>query len=132
MQRRERATLKQAQEKRQETETQIRQTRFNKGLRGVLDFVTGKRRKIKAQNQQELEAAQNRDQNEKDALIFTHLEQRRELQRRMNRLKNYEQKSKKRIERDMNQYREISYGKREVFEQIKSNDTIKRSPSRSR
>jgi len=133
MQRRERATLIQAQQKRQETETQIRQARFNKGLKGMLDFVTGKRRKIKAQNQKEMEAAQRRGEHERDTLVFTHLEQSRELQRRMNRLKGYERKSDKRIDNDLDQYHEISQSTRDVFELTKDNEkNAIRGPSRGR
>jgi len=115
-QRQERATLKDAQQKRQQSETQTRQARFNKGLKGVIDFVTGKRRKIKQQNKQETKAAQHRDEQEKDTLIFTHLEQRRALGQRIKRLKTYERKSDKHFENDHTQYREIREGKRDVFE----------------
>ena len=114
-QRRERAMFKEVQEKRWQAETQTRQARFNRGLQGLLDFVTGKRSKIKQQNQQETEAAQRRDEQEKDTLIFTHIEQRRSLQRRVERLKDYEHDSGKRVDNDLSQYKEISQGKREIF-----------------
>lgn len=129
-QRGERAALKEAQEKRQQAETQARQARYNKGLKAVLDFVTGKRRKIKQQNQQEMEAAQHRDEAEKDTLVFTHIEQRRSLEQRMKRLRSYENDNTKQFSRDLSQYQEISQGKRDVYEQAQNNR--RHGPSRGR
>lgn len=78
-----------------------------------------------------MKTAQHRDEQEKDTLVFTHVEQRQELQRRVKRLKSYEQKSGKRIENDLGQYREISQGKRDVFERIQNkNNSRGRGPSR--
>jgi len=128
-QRSERSALKQVQEQRQQIEMQIRQARFNKGLAGLVDFVTGKRRKIKQKNEQETEAAQRHDENEKDTLVFIHLEQRRALGRRIERLQSFEHKSDKQLDYDRTQYREISHGKRDVFEKASNH---KRSPSRGR
>jgi len=129
-QRRERAALKEAQEKRQQAETQARQARYNKGLKAVLDFVTGKRRKTKQQNQTEMEAAQHRDETEKDTLVFTHIEQRQSLEQRMKRLRSYENDNGKQFNRDLSQYREISQGIRGVYEQVQKNR--ERGPSRGR
>lgn len=132
-QRGERATFKTVQEKRWQTETKNRQSRFNRGLKGLLDFVTGKRSKIKQQNQQEMEVAQRRDEQEKDTLVFTHIEQRRSLLHRVERLKNYERNSGKKIGKDLGQYREISQGKRDVFERVQNNNKNReRGPSRER
>ena len=49
----ERKKLEQAQEKRRAEETKARQARFNRGLRGLLDRLTGKHRRLSKQNQQE-------------------------------------------------------------------------------
>jgi len=122
IQRKERETLKTAQEKRWQSETLTRQARYNKGLKGLIQFVTGKRRKIKQQNERETQAAQHRDEQEKDTLIFTHLEQRRSLGRRLKRLKSYERESDKYFENDYTQYREIREGKRDVFERNKKHE----------
>jgi len=129
-QRRERADLRVVQEQRWKDETRVRQERYNKGLKGLLDFVTGKRRKIKEQNRQETEAAKLRDEREKDTLIFTHLEQRRALGRRLKRLKTYKQKSSQRLNQDRGQYQEIRLGLRDNFKHVKSRRD--RGPSRGR
>ncbi|MFQ3244128.1 MAG: hypothetical protein ACI9SP_000753 [Arenicella sp.] len=132
-QRRERAMLKAAQDKRWQTETQTRQTRFNKGLKGLLDFVTGKRSKIKQQNQRETKAAYRRDEQEKDTFVFMHLEQRRGLQYRIGRLQNFERKSDKLLDNDLSQYHEINQGRRDMFERAQSKDRNKdHGPSRGR
>ncbi|MGH1542173.1 MAG: hypothetical protein ACRBHB_17225 [Arenicella sp.] len=107
--------------KRWEVETRQRQEKFNKGLKGLVDFVTGKSRKTKHQNEQQMKTAQRRDEQEKDTLIFTYLEQRRSLQRRIERLKSYEYRSDKHLNHDFSQYREIKQGKRDVFKRIQNN-----------
>lgn len=129
-QRNERKALKTAQQERWETETKARQARFNKGLKALLDFVTGKHSKIKQQNQREMETAKRRDEQEKDTLIFTHLEQRRSLQRRIERLKGYEYKTSKQFGCDLNQYNEIMQQKRTIFEKFHGSSQGKRKPSR--
>ena len=132
-QRRERASLEEVQENRQQAEMQTRQARFNKGLKGLMDFVTGKRGKIKQCNEQEMIAAQRCDEHEKDTLIFMHLEQRRSLERRSERLKDYQRDSGKRLEHDLTQYYEINQGKRDVFERAQSNGKNREhDPSRVR
>jgi len=114
-QRGERKTLKTKQKHRWQDEVKKRQARFNGGLRGILDFVTGKRKKIKAQNELETKAAQHRDELERETLVFTHLENRRSLQHRIYRLNAYENKRDKSLSQDLDQYHEIRYGKRNTF-----------------
>ena len=131
-QKRERQNQHQAHEQRWQTETKARQARFNIGLKGLLDRVTGKRRRIAKQNEREAMLAAQRDSHEKDTLIFTHLGQRRTLQRRIERLKTYEQNRAPRLDRDIEQYRDIEQGRRDVFEQIRnrSHGEIEQSQSR--
>ena len=59
------------------------QTRFNKGLRGLWDRLTGQHGRIRGQNERKTLAACERDRAEKDVLIFKQLEQRRALQARL-------------------------------------------------
>ncbi|MGH1542179.1 MAG: relaxase/mobilization nuclease domain-containing protein [Arenicella sp.] len=132
-QRRERETLKMMQQERWEIETQQWQARFNKGLKGLLDFVTGKCHKIKQQNQQEMEAAKRRDEQAKDTLVFTHLEQRQSLGRRIERLKSYERDNSKIFNFDLDQYKKINKGKRNVFGRVERiGKNHENSPSRER
>ena len=112
-QRVEREYLQHAQAQRWEDEVKARQERFNKGLRGLLDRVTGRRRQIKQHNEREALHAQARDREEKDRLIFRHLEQRRRLQARMARLRALQTQRAQTLSGDMEQYRDIRQGMRE-------------------
>jgi len=71
------------QEKRTMAETKARQDRFNKGLRGLFDRITGAYSKTKRQNEIETYQALQRDQKQRDVLIFKQMEQKRELSKRM-------------------------------------------------
>ena len=110
----ERETLKEAQQARWNAETRQRQERFNKGLRGLLERVTGQRRLIKEQNEIETCRAYDRDRKEKDSLIFNQLKQRRALLARTERLQAFREHRAQVLSRDMGQYQEIRERKREV------------------
>ena len=112
----ERKTLRDAQDKRGQAESAARQTRFNKGLRGWLDRLTGRHRRIKERNMLETWQARKRDRKERDALIFRQLDQRRGLQTRIERLRKLGEQRDKSLSRDIGQYQEIRAAKREVAE----------------
>ncbi len=78
-----RQRITEAQAARWEQETKERQDRFNQGLRGWLDRLTGRHHSIKARNETETLISYQRDRAEKDALIFAQLEERREQQERL-------------------------------------------------
>ncbi len=75
----ERQTLKKRQDARELKEIKIRQERFNKGLRGLFDRITGAYSKIKKQNELEAFQSSKRDQKQRDTLIFKQIGQRRQL-----------------------------------------------------
>lgn len=79
-QRDERQKLKQKQEQRWDTESQVRSERLAKGLRGIWHRLSGKYERVKRQNECETLEALRRDRVETDALIFEHVVQRQELQ----------------------------------------------------
>jgi len=111
-----RQELKDNHAKRLRQETKQRQARFRKGLRGILDRVTGKHRKITQENELEAKQAIKRDQQEKDQLIFKQADQRQIQQRRLERLHEFKQASDQKLSHDIKQYQEISKQKRELFE----------------
>jgi len=78
-----RSQQRQMQGKRTMAETKARQERFNKGLRGLFDRITGTYSKTKRQNEFETYQALQRDQKQRDVLIFKQMEQKRELTKRM-------------------------------------------------
>jgi len=78
-QRDERKFLVELQAARWATEAQTRQQRMRKGLKGLWDWITGKRSAIIAQNEREYDQARLRDQAERQAVIERQLADRRAL-----------------------------------------------------
>lgn len=115
-QKRERAALKESQAFRQQQEIRSRQTRFKTGLKGILERVSGRRRRIEAQNEHEALIALKRDQSERDDQIFAQMKVRRALQSRINRLAAFREARTQAIGRDKNQYRDIESGRRLIAE----------------
>ncbi len=76
----ERAKLDAAQQARWAEETRQRQERFNAGIRGILDRLTGQHAKLRKQNELEAYAALKRDRDQRDATVAAQLEERRALQ----------------------------------------------------
>ena len=66
------------QAKRSQAEIEIRQERFNKGLRGLFDRITGAYGKTKRQNELEAYDALMRDQTERDKLVYRQLDEKRD------------------------------------------------------
>ncbi|MEQ8306894.1 MAG: relaxase [Hoeflea sp.] len=62
------------------TETKARSERLNSGLKGLWQWVTGKRAKIQKQNQMEALQAQARDRRETDKIVAKQLAERREIE----------------------------------------------------
>ena len=77
-----RSLQKSLQEQRAAKEEQIRNERFNKGLHGLLDRVTGEHSRTKTQNKVEAFEAAKRDQTQRDELILRRLQNQRELAKR--------------------------------------------------
>lgn len=86
-QREERRSLAQAQQNRSKEEHLIRANRLRKGLTGWWDRFTGQHGRTVERNQQELEQCQRRDHAERDTLIARHLQERREIQKDIDRTK---------------------------------------------
>lgn len=79
-QRAERHTHQTAQKMRRDAEAKTRAARFRRGLRGVWDWLSGKSKETKRQNEREAKMAVQRDRDERDALIQKQLTQRRGIQ----------------------------------------------------
>lgn len=112
----ERRALDEKQDKRHIQEIKQRQSRFNTGLRGLWDRLTGRHKQIREKNETEAYHALERDQREKDALIFKQLEQSRSLHARIKRLQNFEETRTSEINRDIQQYRDVKAGQRDRFD----------------
>ncbi|MEM1191645.1 MAG: relaxase [Pseudomonadota bacterium] len=129
----ERQTLDSEHAQRNIRESKARQARYSKGLRGLLDHFTGKHRRIREQNERDALAALERDRREMDALIFAHLNQRRSLSRRMDRLEQLREASAEKIKADIGQFQDIREGRQDVLDRISSsNERGRASPSLGR
>ena len=77
-----RALQKRLQAQRAAKEAQDREDRFNKGVRGLLDRLTGQHSRTKSQNESEAFQSSLRDQKQRDELILRRLQRQRELAER--------------------------------------------------
>lgn len=80
-QKRERAALEQGQSKRAKTEQTQRLSLYRRGLKGLVDRLTGRHARLKAVNEHDMLVCIKRDQNERDDLIFRHIQARGRLER---------------------------------------------------
>ena len=116
----ERQKQKEEQRTRWTAETAARQARLSKGLRGLLDRVTGRHAEIKRQNELDAWQAVQRDQRERDRLIFQQLDARRALSARKERLKDFSERTHRSLVRDLDQYDAIRSARQERFEHPQS------------
>ncbi|MEO0569532.1 MAG: relaxase/mobilization nuclease domain-containing protein [Pseudomonadota bacterium] len=97
----ERQNLKRGQAKRWAEEAKERQGRFNKGLRGALDWIIGKRKAIEDNNIQETMDCAKRDQTQRDDLIAVQMKERRALQRRFSNIRTKQREDRKILAREI-------------------------------
>ncbi len=84
-----------------------KKARFRKGLKGIMDRVTGKYRQIQKQNERETWLNYKRDQQEKDQMIFMHLEEKQKLKTGFNNLEDTVHDCERTLKQDIQKYREI-------------------------
>ena len=89
---------------------------FNKGMRGLFDRLTGRRKQIEERNEQEAWQIQMRQQQDRDALIFEQLEVRRTLQARIERLESLKSYRLDKLEHDRSQYQAMREQRLEQLE----------------
>ncbi len=110
-----RQALEKAQEQRKDQERAIRQSRYRKGLRGLMDRVTGRHKRIRKANEYEILRHHQRDRQEKDDLIFKQLEAIRKLDQRHRRLQSFTQGKRQELSKDMKQFNAIANDKEAHF-----------------
>lgn len=130
--RRERSELRRVQVKRHIKETRARSARLPTGLKALWFRVTGKYRKIKAQNEQEAANCKIRDQSERQAMIDRQLRARRLVQHEKLLLRHHFDIAIKQINRDMGEYLKLSPNQQDEVFRRKSEKKRKRSRSRLR
>ncbi|MEP1610598.1 MAG: relaxase [Roseobacter sp.] len=100
----ERKTLKEGQEKRWQEETQAKLSRFNGGLRGLFDRITGKNSKIKHQIEADAYQAARRDQAQRDDLVVAQSKDRKAVQKQFVALRAKQQDDRKILARSIGQF----------------------------
>lgn len=78
-----RARIDERHKERQTAETRARSLRLTRGLKGFMDRLTGRYARMKMRNEAEAYAAFERDRQEREALIFGQLDERQDLQQRI-------------------------------------------------
>ncbi len=133
-QRVERARLDRTQKERWEAETNERAKRLTNGFKGIWHRLTGKYAKVQRQNEMEALLAIQRDREEKDALIFKHIEQRQQLVLRQRSELSRRDLEIEQLKQDIHQYRTMKSGEpsklKEEFR--KASEKPKKSPKRGR
>ncbi len=110
-QRNERESLENIQKNRWEAETKARSQRLSKGLLGIWHRLTGKYEKIKGQNEVEALATFHRDRQEKDAMIFEHIQQRQQLNLRQRSTLRTQDQEIELLRQDIQDYRNLGANK---------------------
>ena len=82
-------------------ESAERQALYRTGLKGLFDKVTGREKKLKLQNQQDIWQKHQRDQLERDNLIFKQLEERKALQEKFQKLHKKQSRERKSLAREI-------------------------------
>ena len=96
--------LKTQQQQRLLAEERARAARTPRGLRGLWGWITGKNRQIRAENEAEMQRAQQRDQAEKQKIIRQQLSERRQLQTRIEAGRKVQQEQVQALGRDVAHY----------------------------
>ena len=104
IQRSERQSLAQKQDRRWRSETKARANRLRSGMRGVLDFVTGRARKTREKNEIEALKGLERDRDQRDALALAHLQDRQVLQERFEDIRITHRRERTLLARDVTQF----------------------------
>ncbi len=134
-QRKERADLDAAQQRRWTKETNDRASRLNKGFRGLWDRVTGRHGRQERENEREALSALRRDRGEKDTLIERHLDERESFHQLARQTRDAHEKDVQQLHRDVAGYARMGDSP-DVLSQFRqagrSQDPAPQGPSKDR
>ena len=100
----ERLSLKDGQKERWVKETKARSDRLNKGVRGLIDWVSGKAKSTKKRNEIEAYQCAVRDRDQRDDLVKDQMTDRQSLQKRFNALRKTQIQDRRLLARDVSQF----------------------------
>ncbi len=101
--REERETLQVKQDERWQNEAKERSARLNKGVRGLFDWVSGKGKETKAQNEHEAYQCLLRDREQRNDLIKAQMNERQSLQKRFDKLRHKQKQDRGILARNVSQ-----------------------------
>ena len=107
-QRRNRKKLQAKQNERKAIKEEVCQKRFRNGFWGIVDFITGKNRKIREQNSSELALERQRDKEEMAKLLDIQLQARRVQQERLKTLNKLNEERRRVLSKDIKFYNDLS------------------------
>lgn len=99
-----RETLTAEQADRWRSETLARQDKFNRGWRGVWDRLSGRYARLKAENELETKLCRERDATEREALFKRQMEERRSLQKDIDKMRARHVAERRRLHRQVADY----------------------------
>lgn len=97
----EREHLQISQDNRWTEESRIRAARFKKGLHGLFDWVTGRAKALRQENEKEAYLCSKRDATQRDDLVRAQMMERQTLQDRIKRLKSSQKQERRILGRDI-------------------------------
>jgi len=100
----ERLRLKDGQKERQIKESKARSDRLNKGVRGLIDWVSGKAKSTKQRNEIEAYQCAVRDRDQRDDLVKDQMRDRQSLQKRFDALRKTQIQDRRLLARDVSQF----------------------------
>lgn len=106
-QREERARLEGKQQERWGAETRERAVRLQSGMKGLWQRISGECARIREQNEFEAYAAFQRDRQQREALIFAQMRERRELQGQIKAVREHHAAQMRDIRQDRQAYRKM-------------------------
>lgn len=115
----ERDRLEKKQEERWRAETKMRTGRLHKGIRGFVDFITGKAATIRRLNEKEAYDGFVRDRDQREALFKEQSKERDGLQKRIDAMRSQQRQERMGLAR-------------RVVDVLRRSDEIQRAPSRGR
>jgi len=121
--------IRRMQEGRLLDEARKRAERTPKGMRGVWGWITGKNRKIRLENEAEMQRAQERDRAKKHQIIQRQLAERRNLQRQIKQARDEQGKRLQELNREVAKY--MMMGGKAPIEITKVFDREAKRPPRS-
>ena len=127
-----RQAQKEAQEKRWIAETKARAARLPRGFSGIWQRLTGKYSKIKQRNEREVWAALKRDRAERDGLIASQLDERRDLQDRIREQRDRQQADLLLLREDVARYQDMALPERTAERREPEQERKGRKRQRSR